>query len=88
MKIASLAVVLAAMTFSAAAAPAPQSDAPIEKSATAAGTGKMKCTRERITGSNRTVRLCVPEAQAKTMTTEEKVDLIRSQHNGTTQSDD
>lgn len=55
--------------------------------AAAPAAGKVKCTSERVTSSNRSVKLCLTEEQARTLTPEDKVDLIRSQHNGMAQDD-
>lgn len=90
MKHAYLALALAAFSCAAIAAPAGTPDAPPVKTDTAAAAapaGKVKCTRERVTGSNRSVRLCLTQDQARTLSAEEKADLIRSQHNGMAQDD-
>lgn len=39
---------------------------------------KMKCIRDKETGSNRTKRVCLPEDQFDKLTAEERVDLLRS----------
>ncbi len=84
MKYASLALALAVFSSGAIAAPAAKADAATGKASVAmdaaqAG-GKVKCTRERVTGSNRSIRVCLTEEQARTLTEEQKIDLIRSQH--------
>ena len=85
MKYACLVLALAFST-GAIAAPAGKPDAPAEKANAAAAASssgaKVKCTRERVTGSNRAVRVCLTEEQARTLTDEQKIELIRSQHGG------
>ena len=45
---------------------------------TPAKPAKMKCIRDKETGSNRTKRVCLPEDQFDKLTAEERVDLLRS----------
>ncbi len=44
----------------------------------ASGKAKVKCTRERETGSNRIKRVCLTEEQSKRLSAEDRADLIRS----------
>ncbi|HZX80170.1 MAG TPA: hypothetical protein VFE72_04345 [Lysobacter sp.] len=90
MKAAYLVLSLFAFASTAVAAPAGKPDAVVQSTAAAAASpagGKVKCTRERVTGSNRSVRICLTEEQARTMTAEEKAGLIHSQHRGVAQGE-
>ena len=92
MKLAYLTLALVAFSGAATAAPTAAPDASVGKTdavvrAPSPAVGKVKCTRERVTGSNRSVKLCLTEEQARTLSAEDKVDVSRSQHNGLAQDD-
>jgi hypothetical protein len=58
--------------------PAPGAPPAVGEPAKPADAANIKCIRERVTGSNKIVKLCLPAERLKRLTPEERMDMVRS----------